>query len=61
MSDIDTAEVVIIDREEFDYLREMASERGVAVEALPQLGIEPISTIAIMIRELRLRSLPSYT
>lgn len=49
MSGDDSYELLIVDPEEVNYLRQIAEEYGVVVEELPRRGVEPVTTIAFAI------------
>lgn len=42
-------DVIIVDRDELDYLHSIARDNNVSVEELPRSGLEPITTVALSI------------
>jgi hypothetical protein len=41
--------IVVVDPEDLDYAREIAAEHGVEIEQMPIRGIEPVSTITLVL------------
>lgn len=41
--------IVVIDPEDLDYARNVAAEHGVQIEQMPIRGIEPVSTITLVL------------
>lgn len=42
-------EIVVIEAEDLDYVREAAAEQGVELQELPRQGFEPITTLTLLI------------
>jgi hypothetical protein len=45
----ESSAILVVDPEDLDYVREVAAEHGVEIEQMPVRGIEPVSTITLIL------------
>ena len=49
MQDATEPAIVVVDLEDLEYAREVAAEQGVQIEQMPTRGIEPVSTVTLVL------------